>query len=89
MNERTRRKRKENGEKGKQSEKLLGNQNARTSDNGSKVIRLRGADVDLLVNFFATEGNLIPTSTDFSHAIHYAIVQVYRRKIEHDQANIL
>lgn len=79
----------EKSTKGKQSEKLLGNQNARTSEHGSMVVRLMGTDVDLLFDFFASEGNMDPTSTDFAHAIHYAIAQVFGRKIEHDQATIL
>jgi hypothetical protein len=79
----------EKSTKGKQSEKLKGNQNARTSEHGSMVVRLMGTDVDLLFDFFASEGNMDPTSADFAHAIHYALGQVYSRKIEHDQATIL
>lgn len=75
--------------KAKQSEKLRGNQNAKTSEHGSKVIRLSGVDVDLLYDFFASEGNIDPSMIDFAHAIHYAITQVYGRKLENEQANIL
>lgn len=74
--------------KAKQSEKLQGNQNARTSEHGSKVVRLIGADVDLLYDFFASEGNMDPTARDFANAIHYALVQVYRRKMENDQVMV-
>ena len=68
---------------------LQGNHNARTSKHGSKVVRLKAADVDLLFDFFVSEGNLDPTAHDFANAIHYALVQVYGRKIERDQATIL
>jgi hypothetical protein len=68
---------------------LQGNHNARTSEHGSKVVRLKAADVDLLFDVFASEGNINPTAHDFANAIHYALVQVYRRKVENDQAIIV
>ena len=68
---------------------LQGNQNASKSDHGSKVVRLKAVDVDLLFDFFASEGNVDPTGHDFANAIHYALMQVYGRKIERDQAVIL
>ncbi len=68
---------------------LQGNHNARTSEHGSKVVRLKAADVDLLFAVFASEGTMDPTAHDFANAIHYALVQVYGRKLERDQAIIL
>ncbi len=75
--------------KAKQAKSLLGNQNARKSKNGSKVIRLSASDVDLLVDFFASEGHMAPATSDFSDAVHYAIMQVYGRQVERDRAIIL
>ena len=78
----------EQAPKGKQSETLQGNTNAKRGEHSGRVIRLSVADTDLLYDFFASEGNSNPSSIDFVNAMHYALVQTYGRKLEDQQSLI-
>lgn len=75
--------------KAKQSESLMGNTNAKRSEYEGKVVRLSGADTGLLYDFFATEGNMDPSTADFGNAIHYALIKVYGRKVEDEERNYI
>ena len=65
------------------------NDNAQKYEHEGRVVRLSGGDTDLLYDFFATEGKANPSTADFKIAVHYAIVQVYGRRVEDQKAMIL
>lgn len=67
----------------------VGNQNARLGEHSGTTIRLNVATIDLLYEFFASEGNVEPSREDIQNAVYYAIRQVYGRQLEDQKAVIV
>lgn len=66
-----------------------GNKNAKVEgQHPSMIVRLKTPTIDLLMEYFALEGNAQPSRGEIQDAIDYAIRQAYGRKIE-DQGAII
>lgn len=66
-----------------------GNNNAKLGGHSGVIIRLNVASTDLLMEYFASQGNAQPSRIDIQNTVYYALQQVYGRPMERDGAIIL